>query len=112
MSLTLVDCQSVKADDLAKIIKQNYLTQLGINPRKPMSTTFSPSDGSNFPSTITSCHSKLLLMDSESVIVISLVSFPVITKLLANLPVTTQEPGGIEEVADKGFGTVVAPDGA
>jgi len=45
------------------------------------------------------------------VIIISLVSFPVITKLLlAKAPVTTQEPGGMGEVPASGLGTVVPAD--
>ena len=44
--------------------------------------------------------------------VTSLVSFPVITKLVGNFPVTTQEPAGIGDVEASGFGTVVAPAGA
>ena len=76
-----------------------------------MSTTSSPIDGSYFPSAFTSCHSKLLLIDNESVTTTSWVSFPVITKLLANFPVTKQEPAGNGDVEAMGFGTVVAPSG-
>ena len=57
--LTIVEVLLQKRRFLIKIIKQNYFTYEGINPRNPMSTTFSPIEGSYFPSEMTSCHSKL-----------------------------------------------------
>mgnify|MGYP003446222446 CR=1 FL=1 len=42
----------------------------------------------------------------------SAVSAPVITKGETNAPVTTHDPAGTGEVANKGLGTVVAPGGA
>jgi hypothetical protein len=68
--------------------------------------------GSYFPSAVTSCHSKLWLIESERVTTTSLVSFPVMTKSSANWPVTTHDPAGIGDVAASGFGTVVAFAGA
>ena len=59
MTLTVVDFQMLNSLFFWKKAKQNYLTYVGINPRNPMSTTFSPIDGSYFPSELTSCHSKL-----------------------------------------------------
>lgn len=78
----------------------------------PISTTWSPFEGSKVPGPDTSLHSKLLLVDKETTIVISEVSEPVITSGDANCPVTTQEPAGMGDVANNGFGTVVAPGGA
>lgn len=77
-----------------------------------MSTTFSPIDGSYFPSAVISCHSKLLFIESDNVMVTSRVSLPLMTKLLEKFPVTTHEPWGIGEVDAIGFGTVVAFAGA
>ena len=59
-----------------------------------------------------SVHSKLLLVDKDTSMLISLVSVPLTTSGLAKTPVTTQEPGGTGEEADSGLGTVVAPAGA
>lgn len=56
MSLTFVEYQYFRR--YFKIVK------LGINPLNPISTTFSPAEGSNFPSALTSLHSKLLLIDN------------------------------------------------
>lgn len=78
-----------------------------------MFTTFSPINGSHKPSFTTSTHSELLLVESETVTTISLVSLPVIFNgAPLNMAVTTQEPTGMGEVADNGFTTVVAPAGA
>jgi len=76
-----------------------------------MSTTASPAEGSKYPSPL-SAHSKLLLVDTDTVTTMSCVSFPVMTRGCANAAVTTQEPCGIGEVAKMGLGTVVAPAGA
>ncbi len=84
----------------------------GIIPLMPISTTWSPFEGSKVPGPDTSLHSKLLLVDKETTIVISEVSEPVITSGDANCPVTTQEPAGMGDVANNGLGTVVAPAGA
>ena len=85
---------------------------IGINPLIPISTTASPFKGSNVLLPSASIHSKLLLMESETIMVISEVSFPVITNGAANWPVTRHEPAGIGEDANIGLGTVVAPAGA
>ena len=77
-----------------------------------MSTTVSPCEGSYFPFPLVSIHSKLLLVDKESVITTFFFSSPVIVNGEENFPVTTHEFKGIGDVADKGFGTVVAPAGA
>ena len=53
-----------------------------------------------------------LLVDKEMITFIFEVSFPDMTSGAANLPVTTHDPAGIGEDANKGFGTVVAPAGA
>ena len=68
--------------------------------------------GSKVPGPECSSHSKLLLVDNETMMVMSEVSLPVITNGLANFPVTRQEPAGMGEVANNGLGTVVAPAGA
>jgi hypothetical protein len=114
MTLTVVDFQMLNSLFFWKKAKQNYLTYVGINPRNPMSTTFSPIDGSYFPSAVISCHSKLLFIESDKVMVTSRVSLPFMTKLLEKFPVTTHEFKfrGIGEVASIGFGTVVVPAGA
>jgi hypothetical protein len=46
----------------------------------PISTTFSPIEGSYLPSAVTSCHSKLLFVESDSVNTTSRVSLPLIIK--------------------------------
>ena len=78
----------------------------------PISTTWSPLSGSKVPLPSGSVHSKLLLVDNETTIVISDDSVPVTCNADANFPVTTQEPAGTGDVANIGFGTVVAPAGA
>src|SRR5258707_13544794 len=77
-----------------------------------MSTTVSPASGSNIPSTFTSIHSKLLLVERETTTITSFVSFPVIVIEEPNCPVTTHEPAGMGEDDTIGLGTVVAPAGA
>src|SRR5258707_6306647 len=77
-----------------------------------MSTTVSPTSGSNFPSAFTSIHSKLLLVERETTTITSFVSLPVIVNEEPNCPVTTQEPAGMGEDETIGLGTVVAPAGA
>ena len=86
--------------------------QVGINPRNPISITSSPIDGSYLPSPVSSFHSKLLFIDNDNVIVMSLFSRPVISNGVSNFPVTTHDPSGVGEVAFIGFGTVVALAGA
>src|SRR5262245_45799349 len=81
---------------------------VGMSPRMPIFTTESPSSGSKIPLRFLSFHSKLLLVESETIILISFVSFPVIVNGVVNGPVTTQEPGGMGEVDAIGLGTVVA----
>ena len=77
-----------------------------------MSTGTSPMSGWNHPSATTSFHSKLRLMDMETVTVTSFVSFPLMSKGSLNAAVTTQEPEGMGEVLKMGLGTVMAPGGA
>src|SRR5258705_1932207 len=85
----------------------------GIIPRIPISTTCSPLPGSHLPSATTSVHSKLLLVESDTSITMSLVSVPNIFNFPGvNAAVTTQDPAGIGDVAKIGLGTVVAPGGA
>ena len=66
VSLTIVESSTAKVFF--------YFTYVGIKPRNPMSTTFSPIAGSYLPSALTSCHSKLLLIESERVTTTLLVS--------------------------------------
>jgi len=53
-----------------------------------------------------------LLVEIDTVIVLSDVSFPVTTNGAEKTPVTTHDPAGIGEVDASGLGTVVAPAGA
>ncbi|MEH6536688.1 MAG: hypothetical protein V7719_09860 [Psychroserpens sp.] len=52
------------------------------------------------------------MIENESATVISWVSLPVMLNPFSNAPVTTQEPCGIGDDSNNGFGTVVAPSGA
>src|ERR1700730_9627727 len=94
------------------MINDHYLI-VGIIPLIPISVTVSPFDGSHLPSATISFHSKLLLVENETSITMSFVSFPVMTSFPGtNAAVTTQDPAGMGEVANKGFTTVVDPSGA
>ena len=96
------------------IINYPFYNFFGIIPLMPISIICSLFGASGLylllPSV--SVHSKLLLFESETSILISLVSLPVIINGVANAPVTTQDPAGTADVANKGLGTVVAPTGA
>lgn len=85
---------------------------VGIIPLTPISITVSPSKGSYKLFPPDSIHSKLLFIDRETSITTSWVSLPVITKGVLNEAVTTHEPAGMGEEANKGLGTVVASGGA